>query len=206
MRHDLSATRVTSRRGLFVGSAAALVGAGLTACTTSTTVAAESADAPNEADIGFCTDMAFHHEQALAMCQRVLGSDTGGSVQNSAAEILQNQSYERGLLHAWLASWGQSTAPPSEVMGWMGMSMPAETMPGLASADEMRALAELTGIDKGREFLVLMRTHHVGGIHMADMAVDMAAISRVKTIAQQMSAQQSYEIAMFDSLLETTYA
>ncbi|MEJ1154557.1 DUF305 domain-containing protein [Microbacterium marmarense] len=187
------------------GSAVALVSAGLTACTTNEPHSSDDADGPNEADIGFCTDMSFHHEQALAMCQRVLGAATGGPVQNSAAEILQNQSYERGLMHAWLASWGQSTAPPSEVMGWMGMSMPAESMPGLASEDEMRSLAELSGIDKGREFLVLMRTHHVGGVHMADMALEMATISRVKTLAQQMSAQQTYEIAMFDSLLETTY-
>ncbi|MGB3829222.1 MAG: YHYH protein [Ornithinimicrobium sp.] len=95
----------------------------------------------NDADIGFCTDMAFHHEQALAMCQRVLGRPTGDEVQSLAAEILQNQSYERGLMHAWLQEWGHSTSPPETVMGWMGMQMPAEDMPGLARDAQMSEMS-----------------------------------------------------------------
>lgn len=193
----------STRRGFLATSAFAFAGAALTACTAAPVV---SSGTPNAADIGFCADMALHHEQALAMCQRVLGTDTGGPVQNAAAELLQNQSYERGLMHAWLAEWGESTAPPTEVMGWMGMAMPASSMPGLASDTQTRHIAELTGIDKGREFLELMKAHHVGGVNMSDAAVTAASITRVITLAQQMSAQQTYEITMYDTLLATTYA
>ncbi|GAA1858164.1 DUF305 domain-containing protein [Microbacterium koreense] len=197
----------TSRRGFLAGWTLAAIGAGLAACTRADAETVESSvDAPTEADIGFCTDMAYHHEQALAMCQRVLGADTGGSVQNAAAELLQNQAYERGTMHAWLEAWGQSTAPPVEVMGWMGMAMPAAEMPGLATEGEMQQLATLEGIDKGREFLVLMRAHHVGGVHMADAAVEAASVPKVINLAERMSAQQTYEIAMYDDLLTTTYA
>ena len=41
-------------------------------------VAAASFEEPTAADIGFCQDMSAHHLQALAMCLRVLGRDTGG--------------------------------------------------------------------------------------------------------------------------------
>ncbi|MBX3100327.1 MAG: DUF305 domain-containing protein [Salinibacterium sp.] len=177
-----------------------MAGAALAACAPT-----QTAVAPNEVDIGFCQDMAFHHEQALAMCQRVLGRATGSSVQTAAADILQNQSYERGMMHTWLQSWGESTAPPTTVMGWMGMGMPAADMPGLATVEQMRELATAEGLAQGRLFLTLMRSHHVGGVHMADAATG-AATAPVRHIAKQASATQAFEIAMFDELLLTTYA
>jgi uncharacterized protein (DUF305 family) len=181
-----------------------MLGAGLAACAPASAESASS-DAPSEIDIGFCQDMSFHHEQALAMCQRVVGRDTGSAVQAAAAEILQNQSYERGMMHTWLQSWGESTAPPTTVMAWMGMGMPAEEMPGLATATDMRTLATTGGLAKGRLFLTLMRAHHVGGVHMANAAAS-AATAPVRQIAFQTSANQTFEIAMFDELLATTYA
>lgn len=160
---------------------------------------------PSALDVGFFTDMAFHHEQALAMCQRVLGRPTGDAVQASAAEILQNQSFERGLMVAWLQSWGASTEPPSQVMGWMGPPIAADRMPGLASDAEMRELSELQGPAKGRRFLELMRAHHVGGVDMADAAAT-SPTEPVARLATQMSKTQTYEIGVFDLLLSTTYA
>ena len=190
----------STRRGLLGGAAFAVAGAALAACSSTPSVAT-----PNTIDIGFCQDMAFHHEQALAMCQRVLGRTTGSSVQTAAADILQNQSYERGMMHTWLQSWGESTASPTTVMGWMGMGMPAAEMPGLATVEQMRELATTEGLAQGRLFLTLMRAHHVGGVHMADAATG-AATAPVRQIANQASATQAFEIAMFDELLRTTYA
>ena len=206
---------VATRRGFIGVIGLSAVGVGLTACASfglvpDTSASSENAPSPNEIDIGFCQDMAFHHEQALAMCQRVLGRDTGSQVQTSAADILQNQSYERGMMHTWLQSWGKSTAPPSTVMGWMGMGtggegMPAADMPGLATADQMRQLALAESTEKGRLFLELMRTHHIGGVTMADAASG-AATAPVRQIAFQASASQTFEITIFDELLATTYA
>jgi len=67
---------------------------------------------PNDADIGFCQDMSVHHLQALAMCRRVLGRDTGDAVQAAATEVLENQAMEVGQMRAWLTDWGASTVPP----------------------------------------------------------------------------------------------
>ena len=178
-------------------------GAALTACGSSDSKSAS--DDLTDDDIGFLIDMSFHHGQALVLCQRVLGRETGGPVQAAAAEILQNQAYERGVMHAWLQAVGASTAPPEQVMGWMGMGMPADEMPGLASNAEMAELAALDGRAKGRLFLELMRAHHVGALHMLESIAD-TPTERVASIARRMTTGQTYEIAVFDELLATSYA
>lgn len=195
-------SRQYGRRALLFGAGSVVAAASLAACAGDS----EAAPLPNAVDIGFSRDMAFHHEQALAMCQRVLGADTGGAVQASAAEILQTQSYERGMMHAWLASWGHSTAPPETVMAWMGHAVPAEQMPGLATDEQMAELAAATGLEKGRQFLTLMRAHHVGGVEMADEAQRQASIEDVQALASRMSATQTFEINQFDYLLANDYA
>lgn len=142
---------------------------------------------PNEADIGFCADMTLHHVQALAMCQRVLGRDTGDPVQAAAAEVLQTQAIEVGTMRAWLTDWGQSTSSPAATMAWMGMNdgagVPAEMMPGLASADELRSLSTATGRQQGRRWIELMRAHHVGGVSMAEAAVGAVSQAKVRRLA-----------------------
>ena len=170
---------------------------------------------PTEVDFGFCADMTHHHVQALAMCQRVLGRDTGDPVQAAAAEVLQNQSIEVGMMRAWLTDWGQPTTSPETAMAWMhthaedesaAAGIPIETMPGLASDDEMRALGLASGMEQGRMWLELMRAHHVGGVDMASAAIEMAGTEKVRRIAQVQVDVQSYEITLYDSLLASQYA
>jgi len=156
-------------------------------------------------DTGFLIDMSFHHGQALVLCQRVLGRDTGDPVQAAAAEILQNQAYELGTMHAWLHAVGASTAPPERVMEWMGMGRPPEEMPGIANKDELRELSTLDGRVQGRRFLELMRAHHVGALHMLESIVN-TPTERVASIATRMVAAQTFEIEVFDELLATSYA
>lgn len=125
----------------------------------------ESSDSsPWTVDLGFCTDMTTHHVQALAMCQRVLGRDTGGAVQAAASEVLQNQAIEVGQMRAWLTDWGASTSPPETVMTWMGSEMATSMMPRYVTDAELQELSELTGAAQGRRWLELMRAHHVGGV------------------------------------------
>ncbi|CAN5526750.1 hypothetical protein BH10ACT2_BH10ACT2_06710 [soil metagenome] len=156
-------------------------------------------------DTGFLIDMSFHHGQALVLCQRVLGRDTGDPVQAAAAEILQNQAYELGTMHAWLHAVGASTAPPDRVMEWMGMGRPAAEMNGLASSEELIELSTLEGRAQGRRFLELMRAHHVGALHMLESIVD-TPTERVASLATFMSTAQNFEIKVFDELLATSYA
>lgn len=154
--------------------------------------------------------MSAHHIQALAMCQRVLGRDTGGSVQAAAVEVLQTQAIEVGMMRAWLADWGASTNLPETVMGWMGMhdghAMTLAMMPGLASDDEMRELSLAEGRDQGRLWIELMRTHHVGGVDMASAVLDLTDTEKVRRMATVQVQVQTYEIEQYDMLLATEYA
>lgn len=178
------------------------------ALTTTPSLAADSAE-PTAADIGFCIDMSVHHLQALAMCQRVLGRDTGDAVQAAAAEVLQNQAMEIGQMRAWLTDWNATTVPPTIVMAWMGANqgagMPLANMPGYASDEELLELSTREGIDRGRRWLELMRTHHVGGVNMAIQAQSLASATKVIRLATIQAKVQTYEIYQYDLLLAGQY-
>lgn len=191
-----------SRRSLLlaVGAGAAGVAGG-----TALVSGGPAADEPNAADIGFCVDMSTHHVQAMAMCHRVLGRDTGDAVQAAAVEVLQTQGIEVGMMRAWLTDWGESTTAPDTVMAWMGMNggagIPVEAMTGLASDDEMRELSLAEGTERGRLWLQLMRAHHVGGVHMATAAIDLVDTEKVRRLARTQIDVQTYEIEQYDLLL-----
>lgn len=207
-------TAATSRRSFLVaagaGAAGLVGGVALASGASAEEVPTTGTTEATEADVGFCSDMSTHHVQALAMCQRVLGRDTGDPVQAAAAEVLQTQAIEIGTMRAWLADWGESTSPPETVMAWMGMNdgagMPAAMMMGLASDAEMQALSLAEGRDAGRMWIELMRAHHVGGVHMATAALELASAEKVKRLAGIQVAVQSFEIEQYDMLLATDYA
>ena len=209
-------TRPTSsRRGFLVAGVAGALGlAGGVAlqATASTDVVLGAAGeaSPTEADAGFCADMTLHHVQALALCQRVLGRETGDPVQAAAAEVLQNQAIEVGMMRAWLTDWGRSTTSPTTTMAWMGMNggagVPAAMMPGLATAENLSSLSAATGTDQGRIWVELMRAHHVGGVSMAEAAVGLVSLAKVRRLASIQVKVQTFEISQYDVLLRTSYA
>ena len=127
----------------------------------------------NSADVGYLQDMITHHEQALTMAQYGLANGDSSEVKTFAREILLFQSYEIGLMENKLNSWGFSRQNRSETaMAWMGMGMPVESMPGLATDDQMNALALAEGLESDVIFLELMAAHHRGGADMGLAAAD----------------------------------
>lgn len=196
-------TEVLSRRALLTGGTCGAAGVVAGAWIPAGLAAA----APSVADVGFCTDMAAHHVQALAMCQRVLGRDTGEAVQAAASEVLQNQAIEVGMMRAWLTDWGESTASPETVMAWMhgGEAWPLEAMHGYASDAELHELSTTSGTAQGRLWLELMRAHHVGGVAMAEAAVRLTSESKVVRLAETQIATQTFEIEQYDLLLASIY-
>jgi len=193
---------MTGRRHFLTGAAAASVTFGLIG------QSAAAADTPTDADIGFCTDMTAHHVQALAMCQRVLGRDTGDPVQAAAAEVLQNQAIEVGMMRAWLTDWAASTAEPDTVMAWMhdGTGIPTADMPGYATPEQLRELSLADGLQQGRMWLEVMRAHHVGGVSMAEAALGLASSDKVLRLAEIQAMVQAFEISQYDLLLSGEYA
>lgn len=193
-------------RRYFLATSTAIVPATLL----SHSVFAAEIEQATEADIGFCQDMSVHHLQALDMCRRVLGRDTGGAVQAAATEVLENQAMEVGQMRAWLADWGASTVPPTVVMAWMGANqgagMPLAMMPGYASDEQLLELSLLNGVARGKRWLELMRAHHVGGVMMAGQATNLASSNKVVRLAKFQVQAQSFEISQYDLLLAGRYA
>ncbi|MFK7891882.1 MAG: DUF305 domain-containing protein [Granulosicoccus sp.] len=194
---------ISRRRFLNAGSIA------LPATLLTSALSASDSALPSQADIGYCQDMSVHHLQALAMCRRVLGRDTGGAVQAAATEVLENQAMEVGQMRSWLTDWGASTVPPEIVMGWMGANqgsgMPVAMMPGYASDEQLLELSLQVGGALGKQWLLLMRAHHVGGVMMASQAKNLASSPKVIRLATLQIVTQNFEISQYDSLLSGSY-
>lgn len=204
----VAADVVVRSRRRFLGLSVGVVGTALVGGTVGACGTDDSATEPTDVDIGFLADMSAHHGQALVLCQRVLGRDVGTPVTAAAAEVLQNQSIELGMMRAWLTDWGRSTAPPDTVMAWMhiGGGMPLAEMHGLASEAELAELSQLDGLAQGRYWLELMSAHHKGGVAMASAAASLASSEKVVRLAENQAAVQTFEIEQYQQLLDSTYA
>lgn len=160
----------------------------------------ERGDSPpgaSSADVGFLQDMITHHEQALtlSLSQVENGTATSGGARIFAKEILQQQSWEIGLMQRQLGIWGYRREDrPAMVMEWMGMATPADEMPGLASDAELAALREASGEQADALFIALMQDHHRGGVAMAEAAAERASDPWVRELAERMARNQAIEI------------
>ncbi|MGZ4681946.1 MAG: DUF305 domain-containing protein [Acidimicrobiales bacterium] len=155
----------------------------------------------NAVDVGFLTDMSDHHDQAVTMALSTYNRTTDPTIRSFAQDVLIFQRYELGLMSAYLADRG-AVRPDYDAdrpaMAWMGHTMTAGTMTGMATDDQLAALAAATGPDLDLMFLDLMTAHHQGGIEMADFAAAHAADPRVRTLAERMASVQTSEVQEFD--------
>jgi uncharacterized protein (DUF305 family) len=159
----------------------------------------------NEVDVGFLQDMRFHHEQAVFMgfVFRDL-PDTDPELRAIAASIVQGQSLEVGRMVQLLRDFGQEEARDLEDpdMLWMSMLTSGETMPGMASEEELDALIASSGVEADQLFVELMTDHHVGGIEMAEFTVERAANPEVRDMAASMASAQRGEIVEMARVLD----
>jgi uncharacterized protein (DUF305 family) len=158
----------------------------------------------NDVDTGFLQDMRVHHEQAVLMSlvYRNL-PDTDPGLRSVSREILRGQSLEVGRMIQLLRMFGEREANDSgTAMVWMGMASGVESMPGMATDDELDRLGRLEGAAADELFVELMTEHHLGGIDMAEYAVANGANDEVEKMATSMASGQRAEIAEMRSLLE----
>src|SRR5688572_12897355 len=85
-------------------------------------------------DVGFLWDMLAHHEQAIVMSQYQIAQGVEPRVSHFAREIVQSQSYEIGLMEAYLERFRQprERPDPDNAMAWMGHATSIDEMPGMA--------------------------------------------------------------------------
>ena len=163
----------------------------------------ERRDAPpsgSSVDVGFLQDMITHHEQALALSVSEIQNGTTPEARLFAKEILQQQSWEIGMMQRQLEQWdARREDRPATAMEWMGMPVAADEMPGLASDDELRALRQADGAAADALFLALMQDHHRGGVAMAEAAAAQASDPWVRDLAARMARNQAIEINEMDA-------
>jgi uncharacterized protein (DUF305 family) len=152
---------------------------------------------PNEVDIGFLQDMREHHEQAVAMSLMFTQlPDTSPGLRTVARSIAVGQSIEVGRMIQMLRDLDADEANMGETsMAWMGMPSEVGQMPGMATGAELDELAATSGDAADELFVRLMTDHHQGGIHMAEYAVEHAAVSEVRAMAASIVDSQFHEIA-----------
>jgi uncharacterized protein (DUF305 family) len=162
-----------------------------------------SDDHGSAVDVGFLQDMRTHHEQAVQMAFTYLNlPDTNPGLRTVAGSILVGQEIEIGRMIQMLRDMGApEAAETDQAMGWMGHSVPAAQMPGMATDAQLKELGSSSGRAADELFVQLMTAHHKGGIEMASDAATRASQEKVRSMAASMvTAQQSDIVEMQQQL------
>jgi uncharacterized protein (DUF305 family) len=175
----------------------------------------QAAPSATSAEAGFARDMQTHHAQAVDMAILVREATDDPEVRLLALDILTAQSQQMGQMFAWLVSWGVPQTSTEQPMAWMSRPaldgdhdehsdghFPGDAMPGLATPEQMAALAEAEGVEAERLFLELMTAHHLGGVEMAEAVLARTELPLVTNLANGMVTLQSKEIDYMRELLE----
>lgn len=130
-------------------------------------------------DVRFMQDMIVHHHQAVEMAALVRDRTNRQGVVDAARRINASQDDEIAFMRKWLRDRGQSAPDPKSMNGMptmhampamapmSGMTDAAATM-GMATPQQMAALAAAKGPEFDRQFLERMITHHQGAVTMAE--------------------------------------
>jgi uncharacterized protein (DUF305 family) len=190
---------------LLLGAAAGLL-IGLPGSSSNAVPAADSVD------VGFAQDMSVHHQQAVEMAALERDRTTDPALHQLAFDIETTQLQQIGRMQGWLGLWGAAPLPTGGHMAWMtgvahshdGSSAATgevDTMPGMATSEQLRQLRAASGQAMDVLFLQLMLRHHEGGVVMLRYAADHASVPEVRNLAGQMLSAQLSESEYLKQLL-----
>lgn len=166
------------------------------------------------ADVEFMRDMIVHHGQALEMSELVPERTDSEDMRLLARRIDETQQYEIGLMRDWLEERGLEAPDPQEPLGPHGGHAGDHAgdhtgMAGMASPEQMRALAEAEGEAFDRMFLELMIRHHEGALVMVDELNEHEGAGQepeLFVLLSHVDADQRAEIARMRTMLEAMEA
>ncbi len=161
------------------------------------------------ADAGFLRDMSAHHAQAVDMAMIIIDKTDDVELHTVATDMARTQQAQIGMMQGWLAAWGLTARSPEPPMTWMeghdhggGEGQVPETMPGLATDEQLVRLTDAEGEEAEVLFLELMIDHHLGGIEMAEAEVELGGEELVTTFARGMVEAQQSEVENMERMLE----
>ncbi len=167
------------------------------------------------AEAGFSRDMQVHHAQAIAMAMEIYRKTDDEELRVLSYDIATGQAGQRGEMYDWLVQWGLPQAG-GPMMAWMAgtdaghdhgvpdsepmSDAEAFEAMGMASDDELAALAAADGVEADCLLLELMIRHHEGAIPMADAVIELGSEPRVLAVAGSIRTGQSAEIEAMQSM------
>ena len=152
-----------------------------------------------EEDVLFVRDMLHHHAQAIQMTGYVDERTTDEDLRLLAERMDVSQSDEITQLESWLQKRGEPVRDPDASHD----EHSAGDMPGLLTDDELAELEAAEGEDFEKLFLTYMIRHHEGAIQMVDelYAAGGGQESEIDAFARHVEADQGIEIARMQQML-----
>ena len=115
------------------------------------------------ADVHFMQGMIVHHQQAVDMAELVKARTNNDAILKTADRIEAGQKDEMKFMREWLEARSEPVAMPHSMQhGAHGHG----AMKGMATPDQMAALAAANGTEFDRLFLMRMVAHHQGALEM----------------------------------------
>ncbi len=155
------------------------------------------------ADVGFVQDMLVHHAQALAMTALVGERTTREAVRLLAQRIELSQEDEIAMMQSWLRDHALDMPALDEHAAHV-TEHDAERMPGMATPEQMEALAAARGPEFDSLFLELMISHHRGAVTMVEDLLEQPGSAQdpvLYELTSDISAEQRSEIDRMDGML-----
>ncbi len=158
------------------------------------------------ADVAFMQGMIVHHQQAVDMAVLVKDRTNREEVVALAGRIEASQADEIEFMEGWLKDRGE----PTHMRGHAGHAAHMHhMMVGMASPEQMAALAAASGVEFDRLFLTLMIAHHEGAIDMVEELLGQpgsAADPVLFKFAGDVDADQTSEIDKMNTVLASLSA
>jgi uncharacterized protein (DUF305 family) len=152
------------------------------------------------ADVKFMQGMIVHHQQAVDMAELVADRTNTEEIVSVAGRIEASQADEISFMREWLAARGEPVG-----MAMMGQGDGAHgAMKGMATPEQMAALAAAEGVEFDRQFLTLMIAHHEGALDMVETLLEQpgsAADPVLFRFVGDIENDQTSEIDRMDAVL-----
>ena len=125
-------------------------------------------------DVRFMQEMITHHQQAIDMAALVKDRTNRQEVIAVARRIDASQADEMKFMKTWLRERGQSEpdAHAAHMMHATAAGGADHDVPGMATPEQMAAMAAAKGLAFDRMFLERMIAHHEGAVTMANKLLD----------------------------------
>lgn len=150
--------------------------------------------ASNNFDQGFMKRMTAHHEVGRDLALMAANKAGDDRLKTLGRLMAAEQKAEIDSMRRWWGSWFGSVPPALS-------EAEHASMPGMPSAETIRALGRLQGSEFDSQFVNVMIFHHNGAIEMSNQAEDAAADPRLRLFAAQIVHAQPRQISYMRQLL-----